>query len=145
MLEAALFIEGTDKSAARPITFLRTGSKWHRHLGGAGRDVLQLWEVAVLSHLREAFRSGDIWLAHSRRYGDLKEALVPAEVARAVPKLAMPFEPELWLDDRNGVRALQMDMIETQPTAAQAGQANLIATLTKQFRCNGNFESLWFL
>ncbi len=100
LLEAALFIEGTDKSAARPITFLRTGSKWHRHLGGAGRDVPQLWEVAVLSHLREAFRSGDIWLAHSRRYGDLKEALVPAEVARAVPKLAMPFEPELWLDDR---------------------------------------------
>ena len=57
-------------------------------------------EVAVLCHLREAFRSGDVWLAHSRRYGDLKDALVPVEVARAVPKLTMPLEPEDWLADR---------------------------------------------
>ncbi len=26
----------------------------------------QVWEVAVLFHLRDAFRSGDIWLRHSR-------------------------------------------------------------------------------
>ena len=35
----------------------------------------RLWEVAVLFHLRDAFRSGDVWLAHSRRYGDLKQVL----------------------------------------------------------------------
>lgn len=100
LLHVACIIEGAEKSATRPLVFLRPRSKWYRHLGGAGRDVPQLWEVAVLSHLREAFRSGDIWLAHSRRYGDLKEALVPVDVARAVPKLAMPFEPEIWLSDR---------------------------------------------
>lgn len=70
-----------------------------RPLGGED-DEGRLWEVAVLFHLREAFRSGDIWLAHSRRYGDLKEALVPAEVVRAIPRLAMPFEPDAWLGGR---------------------------------------------
>jgi len=100
LFNAAKIIGGTDKTVARPLTFLRRGSKWYRHLNAAGDDGLRLWEVAVLCHLRETFRSGDVWLAHSRRYGDLKDALVPVEVARAVPKLTMPLEPEDWLADR---------------------------------------------
>ena len=54
----------------------------------------------MLFQIREAFRSGDIWLPHSRRYADLKQALVPMEAAKASPRLAMPFEPEVWLEDR---------------------------------------------
>jgi TnpA family transposase len=100
LLHAARVIEGPEKSGERPIAFLRQGSKWRRHLNDACRDEPRLWEIAVLSHLREAFRSGDIWLAHSRRYGDLKDVLVPMDIARTVPKLAMPFEPEAWLSDR---------------------------------------------
>jgi TnpA family transposase len=68
--------------------------------------------------LREAFRSGDVRLAHSRRFGDLKEALVPAEVARAMPKLAMPFEPEVWLTDR---KARMSDALRRLARAAKAG------------------------
>tara|TARA_B100001123_G_scaffold26522_1_gene28549 strand:- start:1414 stop:3117 length:1704 start_codon:yes stop_codon:yes gene_type:complete len=83
-----------------------------------GRAEDRLWEVAVLCHLRDAFRAGDIWLAHSRRYGDLKDALVPTEVARAAPKLAMPFEPELWLADRKSRLA---DGLERLARAARAG------------------------
>ena len=54
----------------------------------------------MLFQVREAFRSGDIWLPHSRRYADLKQALIPIETAKACPRLTMPFEPEIWLDDR---------------------------------------------
>lgn len=100
LLAATMIIAGMDVTPARPLTFLRRGSKWQRHLGGEDDEADRLWEVAVLFHLREAFRSGDVWLAHSRRFGDLKEALVPAEVARAMPRLAMPFEPDAWLADR---------------------------------------------
>lgn len=50
-----------------------------------------------LRNLRGPFRLGDVWLAHSRLFGDLKEALVPVEVARATPWLAMPFEPQPYL------------------------------------------------
>ena len=34
-----------------------------------------------MSHLRDAFRSGDIWLAHSRRYGDLYRRLPDVQIS----------------------------------------------------------------
>ena len=100
LLAASAIIAGTGTAAVLPLTFLRRGSKWLRHLDAEADEASRLWEVAVLFHLREACRSGDIWLAHSRRYGDLKAALVPVEVARDTPRLAMSFEPEAWLADR---------------------------------------------
>ncbi len=59
-----------------------------------------MWEVAVLFHLRDAFRSGDIWLAYSKRYADLKQALIPVAATKSVPRLAVPFDPEIWIRDR---------------------------------------------
>ena len=115
LLEAASIVAGTETTGDRPLTFLRRTSKWHRHLNKD--DGHRLWEVAVLCHLRDAFRAGDIWLAHSRRYGDLKDTLVPTEVATATPKLAMPFEPELWLADRKSRLA---DGLERLARAARA-------------------------
>ena len=98
--QAAQIIADDGNSKSQSTSFLRRGSKWHRHLNAQAADDYRLWEVAVLSHLREAFRSGDIWLAHSRRYADLKQALVPIEAARATPRLTVPFDPESWLADR---------------------------------------------
>jgi hypothetical protein len=72
------------KNGARhavPTDFLRRTSKWHQYLKVQEFDDNRLWEVAVLFHLRDAFRSGDIWLAQSKRYGDLKQVLVPATTA----------------------------------------------------------------
>ena len=117
LLAASKIVAGTDVTATRSMAFLRRGSKWQRHLCGED-DGGRLWEVAVLFHLREAFRSGDVWLAHSRRYGDLKEALVPADVARATPKLAMPFEPDTWLADR---KARMSDALRRLARAAKVG------------------------
>jgi len=116
LLAAADIVAGADKTADRPVTFLRRASKWHRHLNDD--DGHRLWEVAVLCHLRDAFRAGDIWLAHSRRYGDLKDALVPAEVARATPRLAMPYEPDIWLADR---QARLTDGLQRLARAARTG------------------------
>lgn len=116
LLVAADIIAGADTTAERPVTFLRRTSKWHRHLNDD--DGHRLWEVAVLCHLRDAFRAGDMWLAHSRRYGDLKDALVPAEVARATPRLSMPYDPEIWLADR---KARLADGLQRLARAARAG------------------------
>ena len=118
LLAASTIIAGTETTEILPLTFLRRGSKWLRHLNADGGDAGRLWEVAVLFHLRESFRSGDVWLAHSRRFGDLKEALVPAEVARTTPKLAMPFEPDTWLADR---KARMSDALRRLARAAKAG------------------------
>jgi hypothetical protein len=53
----------------------------------------RLWEIAVLFHLRDAFRSGDVWLAGSRRYGDLKQLLVPPQADSGTARLAVPLRP----------------------------------------------------
>lgn len=69
---------------------LATDLKWHRHLRAQDQGDNRLREVAVLFHLRDAFRSGDIWLDHSRRYGDLKQVLVPLATAVINTRLAVP-------------------------------------------------------
>jgi hypothetical protein len=117
LLAASRIVSGADVTETRSMAFLRRGSKWQRHLDRED-DGGRLWEVAVLFYMREAFRSGDVWLAHSRRYGDLKEALVPVEVARATPKLAMPFEPNTWLADR---KARMSEALRRLARAAKAG------------------------
>ncbi len=118
LMAAATIIEKNQNSDLQPIGFLRRGSKWHRHLNACGEDKYRLWEVAVLFHLRDAFRSGDIWLADSRRYADLKQALMPIEAAKATPRLMVPFEPEVWIADR---KARLADGLERLAKAARDG------------------------
>lgn len=60
----------------------------------------RLWEVAVLFHIIDAFRSSDVWLAHSRRYGDVKRAPTPMEAVHETARLGEPFEPQKWLAER---------------------------------------------
>ena len=118
LLSAAKIIENNKDVVERPTTFLRRNSKWSRHLKAAGSDNHRLWEVAVMSHLRDAFRSGDIWLENSRRYGDLKQALVSIEAAKATPRLTVPFDSEAWLNDR---KARMADGLRRLALAAKAG------------------------
>ncbi|QSR20478.1 Tn3 family transposase [Novosphingobium sp. KA1] len=83
-----------------PVDFLRPNSKWHRHLCAEPSGDHRLWEIAVLFHIRDAFRSGDIWLAGSRRYGDLKQLLVPPQAIEQTARLAVPLRPGEWLAER---------------------------------------------
>ena len=101
LLVAALSVIGNGAGTpARPVTFLRPRSKWRPRLNACATGDDRLWQVAVLFHMRDAFRSGEIWLAHSRRYGDLKQALVPIAAVRAAARLAVPFEPQAWIAER---------------------------------------------
>jgi len=99
LVAAAAAIGKIRSSASADGSFLRPNSKWHRHLRTQEKGDDRLWEVAVLFHLRDAFRSGDIWLAHSRRYGDLKQVLVPMNTAQK-REVAVPIDPQGWLADR---------------------------------------------
>jgi TnpA family transposase len=99
LLKSANLIR-TGSDTEHPTDFLRRTSKWHQHLKAQDDGDLRLWEVAVLFHLRDAFRSGDIWLSHSKRYGDLKQILVPAQAITANARLMVPFNPEAWIADR---------------------------------------------
>ena len=100
-LMAAARIMGDEKNApCRPVSFLSPRSKWRRYLQTREPEDHRLWEVAVLFHLRDAFRSGGIWLAQSRRYVDVKQTLVPLAVAQAMPRLTVPFDPAEWIADK---------------------------------------------
>lgn len=92
-----------------PRTFLRPTSKWRRHLDAQPEGDKRLWEVAVLSHLRDGFRSGDLWLPRSRRHGDPRRALVPLPVNTTDAALAVPFDAGAWMADRQAwmARSLQ--------------------------------------
>ena len=118
LMKAARVIAEDKADAPRQTAFLRKNSKWHRHLNAQEPDDNRLWEVAVLFQIRDAFRSGDIWLTHSRRYADLNQALVPVEAAKSAPRLTMPFEPEIWLAER---KALLQDGLERLAKAARTG------------------------
>lgn len=116
-LLAAVKILRDGGTKARPVNFLRRRSKWHRLLH-AHPDDARLWEIAVLFHLRDAFRSGDIWLKSSRRYADLKQALVPTEAVANTARLAVPLQAEDWLADR---RARMEAGLNRLGQAARAG------------------------
>uniref|UniRef100_UPI000D1986DF Tn3 family transposase n=1 Tax=Thalassobius sp. I31.1 TaxID=2109912 RepID=UPI000D1986DF len=118
LLQATKIIIGDQTGMPLWCDFLRRNSKWHRHMKSDDADYHRLWEVAVLFHVRDAFRSGDIWLAHSRRYADLKQALVPLETAKSSPRLTMPFEPDAWLADR---KARLADGMKRLAKAARTG------------------------
>ena len=84
---------------ARPTGFLRPNSRWSRLLRTQSDH--RLWETAVLFHLRDAFRAGDVWLARSRRYGDIRKALLSTPAgADADRSLPVPARPHDWLAER---------------------------------------------
>ncbi|BCH16796.1 Tn3 family transposase [Mesorhizobium sp. L-2-11] len=118
LMRAIALIREKRETPSQPTTFLRPTSKWNRHLKAQDDGDHRLWEVAVLFHLRDAFRSGDVWLAHSRRYADLKQALVPMSAALATTRLAVPFEPGSWLADR---KARMADGLKRLARAARSG------------------------
>ena len=79
---ASLIRDG--RTHTEPRAFLRPASKW-------------LWEVAVLSHLRDGFRSGDLWPPRSRRHGDPTQALGLLPVTTSDTALAVPLDAGEWL------------------------------------------------
>ena len=111
LIAAAKLIARGNHGSDRSTGFLRRSSKWHRHLLAQPHGDHRLWEVAVLFHLRDAFRSGDIWLPQSRRYADLTQTLVPMATARATSRLVMPFEPVDWLAERKARMAEGLDRL----------------------------------
>ena len=101
----------TELPADVPVAF--ASSKWKRRLVPSGTNGSsptspdrRQWETAVLFALRNALRSGDVWLAHSHRHGEPGRELVPAEAVAApeavgtIPRLAVPLNAADWIASR---------------------------------------------
>lgn len=69
-------------------------------------------------HIRKAFRSGDIWLARSRQFSDLKQILMPAAAVPATLRLAIPYTPDKWIASR---RLLLQENLHNLAKAVRSG------------------------
>ncbi|MEM9046809.1 MAG: Tn3 family transposase [Pseudomonadota bacterium] len=105
LLKAAHLISNKTTGHGQPTCFLRNNSKWHRHLREGDP---RLWEVAVLFHIRDAFRSGDIWLEQSERFADLTKSLVPGSTVLTSSRLAVPHDVHDWLEEKKHDMAVAM-------------------------------------
>ncbi len=66
------------------------------------------WEVAVLVHLRDRLRSGDVWVEGSRAYRTFEDYLLPKPVFESMRSegrlgLAVPDSFEAWREERGAI------------------------------------------
>ena len=85
-----------------PTAFIRR--RWAPHVFEGGEISRRFYELCVLSEMRNALRSGDLWVAGSRQFRDFEEYLLPprsfaAMKAEGLP-LAVPTDCRAYLDQR---------------------------------------------
>ena len=91
-----------DTSLPAHATLAFARQKWRKRLNGTGSPVLdrRTWETALLFALREALRSGDVWLTTSKRHRDVTGDLVPLAAIGSSARLAVPLSATAWLSER---------------------------------------------
>ena len=69
--------------------------------GSGGKPDRRLWETAMMAHLRNKWRSGDVWVERSSNYRRFDSYLLPANaVAPIAATLKLPATADEWLDGR---------------------------------------------
>jgi TnpA family transposase len=95
---------GRKLPAQVPIAFMTR--KWRRRVRSDGVNIdLRAWEVAVLVHLRERLRAGDIWVEGSRAWRSFEDYLLPRAIftqmrAEGQLGLALPDSFAEWRAER---------------------------------------------
>ena len=108
LLKASHLIRDKVTNHERSTNFLRPKSKWHAHL--KTRDP-KLWDVAALFHIRDAFRSRDMWLRHSEKHTDFATALVPVSALSLSSRLAVPQDVDVWLTQKKEEMATALKVL----------------------------------
>lgn len=68
---------------------------------GGGKPDRRLWETGVMAHLRNKWRSGDVWVERSANYRKFDSyMLASAEAAPITTDLKLPATADAWLADR---------------------------------------------
>ncbi|MFS8184574.1 hypothetical protein ACMG4P_23880 [Pseudovibrio denitrificans] len=84
-------------------------SKWHRYITFKSEEKHKLRTVAVSIPLFIVFRSGCIWLSHSKRFADLKVAIISFAAAQNTPRMVVVLEAQAWLVDRQTHRDIDLE------------------------------------
>ena len=87
------------------------------------------YELCALSELKDALRSGDIWVQGSRQFKDFDEYLVPAakfaslKQAGELPLVAVNTDCEQYLHDRLSLLGEQLTVVNRMAAAAELPHA----------------------
>jgi hypothetical protein len=107
--------------------------KWRRRVRSGGALDARAWEVAVLVHLRDRVRAGDIWVEGSRAWRIFEDYLLPRATFSVMRDegrlgLAVPDSFEAWRAERTATLDARLKAL------AQAAATNTIpdATLSDQ-------------
>ena len=99
LLKAILLLRKLDAAGTRdipedaPSGFIR--KRWEPLVRGEGGLDRRFYELCVLSEMKNALRSGDLWIAGSRQFKDFEDYLLtpPAFRALRAEGLPLPVEP----------------------------------------------------
>ena len=97
-----------------PLAFLR--KRWEPYVRtDAGID-RSLYEMAALAELRNALRSGDVWVPGSRQFKDFEDYLLPqaqfAAAAAGSPVVGLPADGNGYLEARFQLLAEKLQQVE---------------------------------
>lgn len=100
-------LSGSRRQILPPDAPMPFRKEWRALVTGAdGRIDRRMYETAVLAHLRNKLRSGDVWVERSQAYRRFDSYLLPpARAAPVVQALDLPADADTWLDGR----ALELD------------------------------------
>ncbi|MBB3966988.1 MULTISPECIES: Tn3 family transposase [Rhizobium] len=116
--------DGQKLPAQVPLAFMTR--KWRRRVRSDGTHIdLRAWEVAVLVHLRERLRAGDIWVDGSRAWRSFEDYLLPRPIfalmrAEGRLGLAIPDSFAEWRTERTATLDAKLKEL------AKAAAANAI-------------------
>ena len=75
--------------------------EWRRLIMESGKPDRRLWETALMAHLRNKLRSGDVWVERSRNYRRFDSYLLPtSKVGPVAAGLGLPATAVEWLAGR---------------------------------------------
>jgi hypothetical protein len=112
-----------------PTGFVR--QRWEKHVFTKDGIDRRFYETCVPSELGKALRSGDLWVAGSRRYKDFEEYLLPEKVYRAMKSsgLGLAVEPDCgaYLRQRIGELDAEFknDLLSSPPTSQNCNSLQL--------------------
>jgi TnpA family transposase len=87
-----------DVPADAPMPFKK---EWRRLVLESGKPDRRLWETALMAHVRNKLRSGDLWVERSANYRRFDTYLLPAnKVTPIAASLALPGSADEWLEGR---------------------------------------------
>jgi TnpA family transposase len=114
-----------------PTGFLRRAWRSRVKAGPDGLDPCA-YEVAVIVHLRDRLRAGDVWVEGSRAYRQFEDYLLPPATFAALRAeerlgLALPDSAAAWLEARGALLRAKLKAVLAAAAAGKLVDASLTA------------------